>query len=341
MQSLKTIHSRANNATSLHMLFGEKAHWHLRSQISARSLTTKTVSTLTVNKPTSPKPKHPKPADTVKAGESELSNRQKFNRIEPSARVYEKLEKLGFGTLRQTKRFSVVRGKQKPISEKDGPPDPEYSFPLLSFFAGAKTPASFPPESLVEIGFVGRSNVGKSSLINSLADSTVVRTSDKPGLTQQINFFSAGSLFHMVDMPGYGFAFVDDIERQQWRDLMENYAEKRTALKRLFVVIDARHGLKVADHDFLKMLDSKKVRFQIVLTKCDLQVLPTLARRVMIVQESIRTYRHSVKDVLVVSSKTGSGVNQMRKEILFLTGKLQPREFYKPKKEEIPQKHNH
>ncbi|KAL0074160.1 P-loop containing nucleoside triphosphate hydrolase protein [Phycomyces blakesleeanus] len=339
MQPWKTFHSFANNARSpLCRPLKNKACCPLGSQPSFRSLNTKPTSALTLNKPTAPKPKHPKPAGTVKTDENELSNRQKFNRVEPSARVYEKLEKLGFGTLRQTKRFSIVRGKQKPVSEKDGPPDPEYSFPLLSFFAGAKTPASFPPESLVEIGFVGRSNVGKSSLINSLAESTVVRTSDKPGLTQQINFFSAGSLFHMVDMPGYGFAFVDDAERQQWRDLMENYAEKRTILKRLFVVIDARHGLKVADHDFLQMLDSKKVRFQIVLTKCDLQVLPILARRVMVVQESIRTYRHSVKDVLVVSSKTGSGINQMRKEILFLTGKLQPREFYKPKKEEVPQK---
>jgi hypothetical protein len=109
---------------------------------------------------------------------------------------------------------------------------------LLSFFAGAKVPTSFPPESLDEIAFVGihlmlillilcklfiqfqfigRSNVGKSSLINSVAESSVVRTSDKPGLTQQINFYNVGKLFHMIDMPGYGFAFVDDAEREQWR----------------------------------------------------------------------------------------------------------------------------
>lgn len=91
---------------------------------------------------------------------------------------------------------------------------------MLSFFAGAKVPSSIPPESLDEVAFVGRSNVGKSSLINAVADSTIVRTSDKPGLTQQLNFYHVGKLFHMVDMPGYGFAFAEEEQRQQWRELV-------------------------------------------------------------------------------------------------------------------------
>lgn len=267
---------------------------------------------------------------------TELSNRQKFNQIQPPIKLYEKLEKLGFGTLLKTKRFAGVH-KQKAKrdqqrlqhTERVGPPpEPKYAFPLLSFFAGAKTPKSFPPESLKEIAFVGRSNVGKSSLINSVAESSVVRTSDKPGLTQQLNFFNVGKLFHMIDMPGYGFAFVDEAERQSWKELMETYISQRKTLKRIYVVLDARHGVKVADTEFLKMLNSKQVKFQVVLTKCDLLVLPNLAKRIMTVEEHLKPYRNAVKDVVVVSSKTEAGINQFRKEMLFLMGELKPKEFY-------------
>ncbi|KAG0173978.1 GTP-binding protein [Apophysomyces sp. BC1015] len=261
-----------------------------------------------------------------------LSNRQKFNQIQPPRSLYEKLERLGFGTLRRTSRFVQMHKAKEPSKfDVERPADPEYSFPLLSFYAGAQTPASFPPETLGEVAFVGRSNVGKSTLLNELAATTIVRTSDKPGLTQQINFFSVGRLFCMIDMPGYGFAFVDDEKRQQWRHLMETYIEKRKTLKRIYVVIDARHGLKVADLDFLKMLNSKRVKFQIVLTKCDLQVLPQLAKRIVTVQESIKQYNNAVQDVLVVSSRSGAGINQMRKEMLFLMGHLRSKEFYENK----------
>ncbi|KAI9323810.1 P-loop containing nucleoside triphosphate hydrolase protein [Dichotomocladium elegans] len=249
-----------------------------------------------------------------------LSNRAKFNQIQPPRQVFEKLEKLGFGSLRKTKRYAgVIRQLQKP----EGPPEPEIKFPLLSFFAGAKTPASFPPEDLPELAVVGRSNVGKSSLINELASTTVVRVSDKPGLTQQLNFYSARREFCMVDMPGYGFALVDESERRAWRQLMEDYITTRKTLKRVYMVIDARHGLKVADLDFLQMLDSKRVKFQIVMTKCDIPVLPELARRAVVVQNGIQKYRNAIKDVLLVSSKTGAGINQMRKEMLFLVRQSQ------------------
>ncbi|KAI8088279.1 P-loop containing nucleoside triphosphate hydrolase protein [Thamnidium elegans] len=273
---------------------------------------------------------------TTSAPSTELSNRQKFNQIAPPVKLYEKLEKLGFGTLLKTKRFAGVH-KQKAKrdqqrlqhTERVGPPpEPKYAFPLLSFFAGAKVPTSFPPESLDEIAFVGRSNVGKSSLINSLAESSVVRTSDKPGLTQQINFFNVGKLFHMIDMPGYGFAFVDEAERETWRELMETYVSQRKTLKRVYVVLDARHGVKVADTEFLRMLNSKQVKFQVVLTKCDLLVLPNLARRIVTIEEHLKPLRNAVKDVVVVSSKTDAGINQFRKEMLFLMGHLKPKEFY-------------
>lgn len=109
---------------------------------------------------------------------------------------------------------------------------------------------------------------------------------------------------------------------------MESYVSQRNALKRVYVVLDARHGVKVADTEFLRMLNSKQVKFQIVLTKCDLLVLPSLARRIVTIEEHLKPLRNAVKDVVVVSSKTGAGINQFRKEMLFLMGHLKPKEFY-------------
>lgn len=109
---------------------------------------------------------------------------------------------------------------------------------------------------------------------------------------------------------------------------METYITKRNTLKRVYVVLDARHGVKVADIDFFKMLNSKQVKFQVVLTKCDLLILPNLAKRIITVEDHIKTLRNAVKDVVVVSSKTDAGINQFRKEMLFLMGHLKPKEFY-------------
>ncbi|CAO3636062.1 unnamed protein product [Cunninghamella blakesleeana] len=272
---------------------------------------------------------------TTNNNTKELSKRQLFKQIQPPLKLYEKLERLGFGALRQTNKFKSInkqKHKKRDLLQKENTlPEPTYTFPILSFMAGAKTSKSFPPNNLEEVAFVGRSNVGKSSLLNSLASTTIVRTSDKPGLTQQINFFNVGRLFTMVDMPGYGFAFVDDEQRKEWRELMEEYITKRKSLKRLYVVIDARHGLKLPDHEFLHMLENNKVKFQIIMTKCDIPVLPDLAKRIIVVKDSLNQYNHAIKEIMVVSSKSGAGINQLRKEMLFLTGHLKPREFYEDK----------
>ncbi|RUP50637.1 P-loop containing nucleoside triphosphate hydrolase protein [Jimgerdemannia flammicorona] len=256
----------------------------------------------------------------------ELSNRKKFARIQPPISTFKRIEELGLGALRRINRFAKL--KEIVDSEQERLPEPEFTFPHLIFFAGAKVESSFPPESLPEFGFVGRSNVGKSSLINALANSSVVRVSDKPGLTQQINFYTAGEFFHMVDLPGYGFAFVSEEEKKSWRDLMETYIERRGSLIRIFVIIDARHGLMLPDKSFLKMLDSHSVPFQIVLTKCDLLKPPDLARRHLLTTQDAAQYRHAVDDVLMVSSLRGGGVNRMRKKILFLTEHLREDDYY-------------
>ncbi|ORX90634.1 ribosome biogenesis GTP-binding protein YsxC [Basidiobolus meristosporus CBS 931.73] len=192
--------------------------------------------------------------------------------------------------------------------------------PVLQFFAGAKDPASFPPESLPEVAFVGRSNVGKSSLINVLTNSTIVRVSNKPGLTRQINFFTASDDFHVVDMPGYGFAYAKEEMRESWKSLIETYIEKRRTLKRLYIMVDARHGVKYIDKQFMEMVDSKNVKFQVVMTKCDLVPRPVLARRYCVVLKDLAEYRHSIKSILMASAHTKAGINNMRKSILHVIG---------------------
>ncbi|KAJ1961498.1 hypothetical protein IWQ62_003846 [Dispira parvispora] len=144
-----------------------------------------------------------------------LSNRKKLMAIKPTQHTIDTMNRLGLGRMTGNQRG---RNQLKRLleAERDVP------FPHLRFFAGAKTTSSFPEQGLPEVAFVGRSNVGKSTLINALARTSIVRTSDKPGLTQQINFYEAEHTLNLIDMPGYGFAFAKDTLRRQWHQLPEN-----------------------------------------------------------------------------------------------------------------------
>ncbi|KAG0361690.1 hypothetical protein BG005_007557 [Podila minutissima] len=188
---------------------------------------------------------------------------------------------------------------------------------------------------LQEIAIVGRSNVGKSTMLNTLTESpNTARVSSKPGLTRQLNFYRCGDKFVVVDMPGYGFAFAKEADKVAWKELIEEYLGNRKTLKRIYVMIDARHGLKVADKEFLSMLDSKSKKFQVVLTKCDLVSPPDLARCYMLVQEELKkSFRNAITDrLLMVSSYTGAGMNNLRKDMLFVTGQnILVRERERPK----------
>ncbi|RGB43554.1 P-loop containing nucleoside triphosphate hydrolase protein [Rhizophagus diaphanus] len=238
----------------------------------------------------------------VKSNRHEISNRKKFRQINPPPSILREIEALGLGKPRRTKtsRFATkvaIVGRKK-LENKLGNLKVEQEkleLPHLSFFAGAKIPSSFPPERVPEVAFVGRSNVGKSSLINALADTTVVRISDKPGLTRQINFYAAGKIFNMVDMPGYGFAYVKEEEKTQWRELVR---------------------IKLADVEFLEMLDKKGVEIQIVLTKCDMVIPPDLARRYVVVKEKLQHYKNVSDDPLMVSARKKTGILKLRKEVL-------------------------
>ena len=138
------------------------------------------------------------------------------------------------------------------------------------FLAGASTAAAFPRDTLPEIAFAGRSNVGKSSLVNALTGHrTLARTSNTPGRTRQINFFDLDTRLMLVDLPGYGYAEAPKIEVRRWTALLRRYLETRTALRRVCLLIDSRHGIKDVDYPLMLMLDDAGVSYQIVLTKTD------------------------------------------------------------------------
>ncbi|KAF9930469.1 hypothetical protein FBU30_000439 [Linnemannia zychae] len=177
---------------------------------------------------------------------------------------------------------------------------------------------------LPEVAIVGRSNVGKSTMLNTLTESpNTARVSNKPGLTRQLNFYRCGDKFVVVDMPGYGFAFAKEEDKAAWKELIENYIGTRKSLKRIYLMIDARHGLKVADKEFLTAMGAiSSKKFQVVLTKCDLVTPPDLARTYMVVQEELRkSFRNTIPGrILMVSSYTGAGMNTLRKDMLHVCG---------------------
>jgi GTP-binding protein len=142
------------------------------------------------------------------------------------------------------------------------------------FVSSAATEESLPEETLPEVAFLGRSNVGKSSLVNALTGrSTLARVSNTPGRTRLINFFALPRLM-LVDLPGYGFAVAPKDEIRRWNRLMPRYLRGRAALKRALLLIDARRGFAKGDREFLALLDEAAVSYQIVLTKCDKLAAP-------------------------------------------------------------------
>jgi len=170
-----------------------------------------------------------------------------------------------------------------------------------------------------EIAFAGRSNVGKSSLLNALTNRNgLARTSNTPGRTQELNFFEVGEplQLRLVDMPGYGFAEAPKDLVRRWRHLVNDYLRGRAVLKRTLVLVDARHGLKPPDREIMDMLDSAAVNYQLVLTKADKVKSAELTATQERVAEEARTHAAAHPAIFTTSSETGSGIAGLRTAIL-------------------------
>jgi GTP-binding protein len=193
----------------------------------------------------------------------------------------------------------------------------------VAFLKSAPKLEFLPDATVPEVAFAGRSNVGKSSLLNALTGrNALARTSNTPGRTQELNFFDVGDplAFRLVDMPGYGFAKAPKDIVKKWRFLVNDFLRGRQELKRALVLIDARHGIKEVDREILEMLDKAAVSYRIVLTKAD-KIKPTeLAEVAAQTAEEVRKRPAAHPDILETSSETGLGIPELRAAVIEAIG---------------------
>ncbi len=203
-----------------------------------------------------------------------------------------------------------------PVSEID--PDLEETGRKLfagpvEFLKGVVAMSGLPPADRLEVAFAGRSNVGKSSLINALTGRKgLARASNTPGRTQEINFFTLGDARYLVDLPGYGFAEAPVATVEKWQRLLKAYLSGRPSLRRVFVLIDARHGVKAVDEEILTLLDRSAVTFQTVLTKVDKIKAADRDKVLDQVRGKLAAHPAAYPEIIVTSSEKGEGIGTLR-----------------------------
>ncbi|SDX17901.1 ribosome biogenesis GTP-binding protein YihA/YsxC [Litoreibacter albidus] len=181
------------------------------------------------------------------------------------------------------------------------------------FLKGVVAMDGMPPADRLEVCFAGRSNVGKSSLINALTGrKALARTSNTPGRTQEINFFTLAESHYLVDLPGYGFAEAPVAIVQKWQRLLKAYLSGRQTLRRAFVLIDSRHGVKAVDEEILSLLNKSAVTFQVVLTKTDKLKKGELEKVIAQVSTALQKHPAAFPEIVLTSSEKGLGIPTLR-----------------------------
>ncbi len=187
------------------------------------------------------------------------------------------------------------------------------------FVLGVTKLEQLPITDIPEIAFAGRSNVGKSSIINAITrQKGLAKTSNTPGRTQQLNFFNTNSQLHLVDLPGYGYAQAPETQVKQWQKVIFSYLQGRVNLKRVFLLIDSRHGIKKVDKDIMDMLDKAAVTYQIVLTKIDKISDTKINEIVKATKDEIVKHAAAYVRILITSSEKNIGIDNLRAEIALL-----------------------
>ncbi len=183
----------------------------------------------------------------------------------------------------------------------------------VDFLKGVVAMVHMPPADRLEACFAGRSNVGKSSLINALTGrKNLARASNTPGRTQEINFFTLGEERYLVDLPGYGYAEAPVAVVAKWQALLKQYLAGRQTLRRAFVLIDTRHGVKDVDEEILTLLDKSAVTFQVVMTKADKVNAATREANIAQVQAALKKHPAAYPEIVLTSSEKGEGIESLR-----------------------------
>ena len=204
-----------------------------------------------------------------------------------------------------------------PIAELGDDSEAELGRKLFSgpvdFLKGVVAMDGLPKADRVEVCFAGRSNVGKSTLINAITNRKgLARASNTPGRTQEINFFELGAQRYLVDLPGYGFANAPLAVVEKWQRLLKSYLSGRPNLRRAFVLIDSRHGIKPVDEEIMQLMDRSALTFQVVLTKIDKIKQPEQEKVLLQVRKKLAKHPAAFPELIITSSEKGEGIATLR-----------------------------